>query len=326
MKKNILLPFFLLLGGIGELRAQQASLPVEVARLEFKARQSLPVAPEAAQLGKYGNVPVSLFTGAPQISIPLYEFKGQMLSLPVNLSYNNGGFKPGEVSTWVGMGWSLNAGGVITRGVMGNLDIAENYYDNGPLVVPSSSDVFAYQDFLKQMKMEIRDLQPDVYYYNFAGRSGKFMVLPDKSIVKKERDNLTIRYNYPDEFIIIDENGTTYRFADPERTRMQLMDDAEPEAPPRRSYEYNSSWYLTSMVSANNMERLNFTYQTTTEGAITEEISKNRSVTLSMIRTQVPPPQSEYTEQSSAFTASPPFLWARRKFLSDLLLEVRLPR
>ncbi|MBC9929138.1 DUF5977 domain-containing protein [Chitinophaga qingshengii] len=319
MKKKILVPVFVLLAGIGQLSARQTSLPTEVARLEFKARQSLPVAPEAAQLGKYGNVPVSLFTGTPQISIPLHEFKGQMLSLPISLSYNNGGFKPGEVAPWVGMGWSLNAGGVITRGVMGNPDINENYYDNGPLVLPPSSDVFAYQDFLKQMKMEIRDLQPDMYYYNFAGKSGKFMVLPDKSIVKKERDNLTITYNHPDEFVITDENGTTYRFASPEQTRMQLMDDIQEEAPPRRSYSYNSSWYLTSMVSVNNVERIDFTYESTIEGAISEEISQNRSVTLSMITTHKRPSGSDYSEQGSAVTTSPPFVWAKRKFLKSVV-------
>ncbi|QJB37297.1 hypothetical protein HF324_05295 [Chitinophaga oryzae] len=317
MKKAVFV-FIVVFCVVARLAAQQASLPVDVSRLEFKARQSLPVAPEAAQLGKYGNVPVSLFTGTPQISIPLYAFKGQQLELPVSLGYNNSGFKPGEVATWVGMGWSLNAGGVITRGVMGNPDIPENYYNNGPLVVPSSSDVFAYQDFLRQMKMEVRDLQPDVYYYNFAGRAGKFMVLPDKSIVKKERDNLTIRFNYPDEFIITDENGTVFRFADPERTTMDLMDDAEPDAPPRRYYQYNSSWYLTSMMAPNAMESLNFTYQTTAEGAITEEISRNKSVTLSIIRTQVQPPQSGYEEQLSSFTASPPFIRAQRKFLTGI--------
>lgn len=29
--------------------------------------------PDAAMLGTYGQIPVSLFTGNPQISIPLYE-------------------------------------------------------------------------------------------------------------------------------------------------------------------------------------------------------------------------------------------------------------
>lgn len=32
----------------------------------------LPPSPEAASLGKYGNMPVSHFTGAPQVQVPIY--------------------------------------------------------------------------------------------------------------------------------------------------------------------------------------------------------------------------------------------------------------
>lgn len=96
-----------------------ASFGIDIARTEFKAKQIVSPAPEAAQLGKYGNVPISLFTGTPTISIPIFEIKGIEISLPVSLSYNASGFKPQEAATWVGSGWSLNAGGVIARSVIG---------------------------------------------------------------------------------------------------------------------------------------------------------------------------------------------------------------
>lgn len=44
--------------------------------------------PNAAELGKYGKVPVSYFTGISNISIPLTEVKGKNLSLPVYLTYH----------------------------------------------------------------------------------------------------------------------------------------------------------------------------------------------------------------------------------------------
>src|SRR4051812_31022386 len=44
-----------------------------------------PVSPEVAGLGKFGDYQVNMFTGIPDISIPLYEIKSKSLSLPITL-------------------------------------------------------------------------------------------------------------------------------------------------------------------------------------------------------------------------------------------------
>src|SRR5450432_1783014 len=75
--------------------------------------------PTAASLGKYADIPVSYHTGIPQINIPLYTVKAGSLELPLGLSYHASGLKVSETLSWVGGGWSLDAGGVITRTVMG---------------------------------------------------------------------------------------------------------------------------------------------------------------------------------------------------------------
>ena len=81
----------------------------------------LPPSPNTASLGKYGEVPVGLYTGIPQISIPLTSIQDGSLSVPISLSYHAGGVRVEEIASWVGLGWSLNAGGVITRQVRGIL-------------------------------------------------------------------------------------------------------------------------------------------------------------------------------------------------------------
>src|SRR5258706_11658819 len=78
--------------------------------------------PTAASLGKYGDVPVSYHTGVPNISIPIYNVKSGSLSIPINLSYHASGLRVQEYASWVGAGWSLNAGGMITRTVRGGAD------------------------------------------------------------------------------------------------------------------------------------------------------------------------------------------------------------
>ena len=44
-------------------------------------------APNAGALGKYGDIPVSYFTGVPDISIPFYTVQEGPLSLPVSINY-----------------------------------------------------------------------------------------------------------------------------------------------------------------------------------------------------------------------------------------------
>ena len=73
------------------------------------------LSPNAANLGLYGEIPVSHFTGTPSIEIPLYELKTEYLNLPISLSYHASGVRPDQRPGWVGMGWSLNAGGLISR-------------------------------------------------------------------------------------------------------------------------------------------------------------------------------------------------------------------
>ena len=79
----------------------------------------LPPSPEAASLCEYAETPVSYFYGLPQIDIPLYTVQEGSFSLPVSISYHGGGIKVNELASRVGLGWVLNAGGVISRTVCG---------------------------------------------------------------------------------------------------------------------------------------------------------------------------------------------------------------
>jgi len=77
---------------------------------------------EAASLGKYGDIPVSYHTGVPSISIPIHTVKEGPLSLPISVNYHASGVKVAELASKVGTGWSLNAGGIISRTVQGIKD------------------------------------------------------------------------------------------------------------------------------------------------------------------------------------------------------------
>ncbi|MEW7278451.1 hypothetical protein ABW636_07630 [Aquimarina sp. 2201CG1-2-11] len=79
-----------------------------------------PVSPNAASLGKFGTFPVNKNLGTTNISIPLYTIKQGDIEIPISLSYNaTSGIRVNEEASWVGLGWTLNAGGAIVRNVKG---------------------------------------------------------------------------------------------------------------------------------------------------------------------------------------------------------------
>ena len=77
------------------------------------------MSPEAAGLGKYGTYDVNLYTGSPNISLPLHEINENGVKIPITLSYDASGFIPNKNAGIVGLNWNLFAGGAITRVVNG---------------------------------------------------------------------------------------------------------------------------------------------------------------------------------------------------------------
>src|SRR5882724_3996369 len=57
-----------------------------------------PPSPEAASLGKYGQFNVSMNTGIPDITIPIYDLKVGSFTFPISISYNASGIKVAEVA------------------------------------------------------------------------------------------------------------------------------------------------------------------------------------------------------------------------------------
>lgn len=76
---------------------------------------ALPPGPSAAKFLKYGEVPISKYTGLPNISVSIYDIQAKGMTIHINLSYHSSGFKVNEEAGWTGLGWSLNTGGSIIQ-------------------------------------------------------------------------------------------------------------------------------------------------------------------------------------------------------------------
>jgi len=74
-----------------------------------------PVTPTAFQFLKYDQLPVSEYTGIPNISIPIYEINEDGVKIPLDLTYHSSGFKVNEEASWVGLGWDMTVGSIVQQ-------------------------------------------------------------------------------------------------------------------------------------------------------------------------------------------------------------------
>jgi hypothetical protein len=184
----------------------------------------IPPSPNAASLGQYGAVPVNNYTGVPNISIPLYTIKSGEIEVPITISYHASGIKVSQESSSVGLGWSLNAGGVITRSVLGVNDLRPifgyafiNDLASTELDLPANyqADFHLY----REIASGLLDGQPDILYYNFMGMSGKLIFgkkTSGSNVIKGiplEQTNIQFAY-YVDEkkWEVTDSKGWKYWF------------------------------------------------------------------------------------------------------------------
>lgn len=244
--RKLLIPLALLF--INTIWAQQAEKPSTLPNI-------IPPSPTAYALGNYGNVPVGLFTGAPSISVPLFTYKTNNISLPLNMFYGSNGIKVDEVSSNVGLGWNLNFGGVITRTVRDQDDETSTkipFPDNvgGGYTNPTAIEFF----YNLGNSSDATDSEADMFSFNFNGISGKFFY--DKNGVPHLIDQQAIKIEKNSEgFTLTLPNGEKYYFSATERTTYRT-------AGAGHSILQSSitAWYLTKIVHPDGDE-VYFTYE-----------------------------------------------------------------
>jgi len=224
----------------------------------------IPPSPDASALGKYGSIPVNLSTGIPSVTIPMYTIKAHGLDIPISLDYHAGGVKVEEMASWVGLGWSLNAGGVITRSVVGLPDEASGGYFSQPYDIEGIPDQNSTTkaDIYQQINLRTLDLEPDSYFFNFLGKSGRFFIDKNQHIsIVPANMNIKMSFSVSVGIItgwkIIDEQGNTFVFGTHETTSV-VVGSAGRGAPP--THPFYSAWYLDTIVTALN-DTVNFSYQ-----------------------------------------------------------------
>ncbi len=253
--------------------------------------------PEAQSLGKYGDIPVSLHTGVPDISIPLYNIQLPGLQIPITMSYHAGGIKVEEVAGNVGLGWTLNYGGMITQMQNGINDfIGYKGWLGGSMNVDSISGKIGYTYvvstqnpdgtipgvtpdlvFASEAAFGMADSQPDLFTYNFPGESGKFYFNQKGKafLIPKKNTKVSFRKdtNEATDFTLTDDNGNQYIYANVSKTETapgpsQGCAGFGPSHPVFEGWlqyyqlpSYSYSYYLSKIITRNN-DTVTYKYET----------------------------------------------------------------
>ncbi|KMQ59302.1 hypothetical protein ACM46_19420 [Chryseobacterium angstadtii] len=229
-----------------------------------------PTSPESFKFSRYGNVPIGMFTGAPNINIPITEFSVDGTSIPISLNYSSNGINVDEMNGSVGLGWTFISGGVITRTIRDTPD-EQSSYNSGdvPLLENAASQMTEY---LKFCEIDDFDSEPDLYTANFAGHNVKFMINKAGGIFMIDQKNYKIKRNDNGNlFSIILDNGVRYNFNAVEHILNRTL-NAGGHQPP---LQYPQSWYLTSVVTTTG-QTITLEYQ---DVSYTNTISQSQSMT-----------------------------------------------
>lgn len=232
-----------------------------------------PTSPNAYAFSKYIEIPESSYTGLVPISIPIGSISEKGANVAITLSYHASGIKVDEIASWVGLGWTLNAGGVITRQERhkaerpdGNGNILPARLDIG---FPETNPQTGRFDDLSILFDATRsgnfyDIEPDIFYYNFGDRSGKFVFDENGNAQFYKYEDLKIQFvkSIPSKgvsavnskFLVTDEIGMVYEFDEIDRAYSVELNEMIP-----------TSWYLTKIESPQG-GKITFSYTTRVAG------------------------------------------------------------
>ena len=247
---------------------------------------TVPPSPEPASIVKYADVPFTHSTGMAEYDVPFYTLQGRELSIPIGLHYASGGIKLDEIAGVAGLGWTLQAGGCITRTVM---DMPDEYVPNVGLFhheMPSGDLLTNLEEmvqsdaslnFLRDVIWNRIDVSLDRYSYSVCGLSGSFVIQDNGTVFQLSGDGVLIDYTRADDgsidvFTITGPDGTVYTFSVKELASRdgRGLEFIGPMNGKLDEWTAPTAWHLTSMRSRSGLETAEFAYS--------EAASWNRSV------------------------------------------------
>lgn len=229
---------------------------------------------------------VDLATGSLQYGIPLGSIGANDITIPVGISQHGNALTVAEGEGDCGMGWSLTAGGSITRIVRGlpdDLDIGsrkgwtkmsakysriQNFTPNGDSSLNVCSDEANDFLFLDSLSYYY-DTEPDLFFFQAPGIGGQFILSSTGMPQLLSLQDLYISSFRSDSFSIKTNRGIVYSFSATENVARTvggtICDYTDFKYNNDFGIAYTSRWLLTRIQSAATGTTADFTYTTLPE-------------------------------------------------------------
>lgn len=190
---------------------------------------------ETSAMFKFDDVPVSLYTGVPDVSIPLFSLPTRSRDISIDMSYR---YHPS------GSAWNISYGGTITR------------------VIENASSTFRSNEFGFANNTRFAS---DVYKFSFMGHSGSFFLkkeanntlVPSLLVNKGQYIKIEVDYNpttyFVNSFTAYDSKGYKFVFGTYDKNIVATAVDPIPR-------ETRTSFRLTAIYDNNGQKLAEFTY------------------------------------------------------------------
>ncbi len=266
-------------------------LPAQIS--DYDMPEIIAPSPTVSNLMRFEEVPVNYYTGQPDISIPLFSKQlDKGLSLNLALRYNTQGVMIDNLSGWVGTGWSMEIGGVISRTVRGIPDEFKKTVNS-----PTKTGVLHNPDFWNYNNLDINqkeefnwnakgtpldnyDTELDLYQFSLLGTSGRFIIVKEAGVLKakllSKDQNVKIHLIYDtttyamNSFVITDAYGYKYTFDEKEVTTSTTTTTHKYQGDfnftplsigSNEAVVVNTSaWHLSKVTTSNNIELASIDY------------------------------------------------------------------
>lgn len=295
MKKYIIFSLLFVNLGFGQNPEIKTELPTVI-----------PPSPTVSALMKFEEVPVSNYTGIPDITIPLFSSPTLSKDISFNLALKyHSGVGANDRASDVGLGWSLIAGGTISRTVRGlpdeQLIVASGTENKGKVGLyhtslanhtnyyyqhhenfsnfASSNPQEANKYLWEMVEWNKFDTEHDLWQFNFLGNSGRFIIeknIQTNQLEVKPLDDYRVKiinhYNtigqnnfIPTGFTIFDEKGYRYVFDVVETTINKTAVVNDENSSISADHEFKSAFHLSKVYDNNNNLILEFIFSTNAE-------------------------------------------------------------
>ena len=197
---------------------------------------------------------VNMHTGKSNTSIPIHNFIGRELNLPISLNYTANGVRVDQVASNVGLGWNLDVGGKISRQVV---NVPDDYFYT------------ASSTYCNQRELQEND-NNDFYVCNALNTNDifKFAKKEGNQIVSYKNPGTIVACSSIDgraqgltdsEWTVTNTEGTKFYFGQ-NQTKEKIVTNLS-TCPDSGGYSSTTTWMLTKVISKNNLDVYEFAYQ-----------------------------------------------------------------